>query len=269
MAMFGSNCCNDNLDSLIVASDICNRLGMDTISAGACVAFAIECFENGLITTEDTGGLEMKWGDHRAIVALTEMLGEARGLRRRPRRRRQDRRGEDRQGLRAVRHAHRRPGDRGPRPAGRLGLRHRLRRRPHSRPAQPRRRAAPAGPRHPEVDRDSARGPRGSTTRPAPTTCTPSAPWACASSSSARTRTPTSWWRRSRPSRAGRTSPREELLKTGERITNVRQAFNHARRPQGSVQVSRQDAGRAAQGGRVLAPASPSPTRRSTTSTSS
>ena len=39
MAMFGSNCCNDNLDSLIVASDICNRLGMDTISAGACVAF--------------------------------------------------------------------------------------------------------------------------------------------------------------------------------------------------------------------------------------
>ena len=80
MAMFGSNCCNDNLDSLIVASDICNRLGMDTISAGACVAFTMECFDRGLITAEDTGGLEMKWGDHRAIIALTEMIGRRQGL---------------------------------------------------------------------------------------------------------------------------------------------------------------------------------------------
>jgi aldehyde:ferredoxin oxidoreductase len=80
MAMFGSNLCNDNLDSLIVASDICNRLGMDTISAGACVAFAMECYENGLITQEDTGGFELKWGDHRTIVAFTEMIGRREGL---------------------------------------------------------------------------------------------------------------------------------------------------------------------------------------------
>jgi aldehyde:ferredoxin oxidoreductase len=80
MAMFGSNLCNDNLDSLIVASDICNRMGMDTISAGACVAFTIECFENGLITKEDTDGLEMRWGDHRAITALTEMIGSREGF---------------------------------------------------------------------------------------------------------------------------------------------------------------------------------------------
>jgi len=79
MAMFGSNLCNDNLDSLIVASDICNRLGVDTISVGACVAFTIECLENGILTPEETG-VEVKWGDHRAIVALTEMIGKREGF---------------------------------------------------------------------------------------------------------------------------------------------------------------------------------------------
>jgi aldehyde:ferredoxin oxidoreductase len=70
--MFGSNLGNDNLDSLIVLSDICNRLGTDTISTGSCVAFATECFENGIITEKDTGGLKLAWGDHKAIVALTQ-----------------------------------------------------------------------------------------------------------------------------------------------------------------------------------------------------
>jgi aldehyde:ferredoxin oxidoreductase len=79
MAMFGSNLCNDNLDSLIVASDICNRLGMDTISAGACVAFTLECLEKGLITRDDVG-LDIAWGDHRAIIALTEMIGRRQGF---------------------------------------------------------------------------------------------------------------------------------------------------------------------------------------------
>jgi aldehyde:ferredoxin oxidoreductase len=71
---------NDNLDSITVASDICNRQGLDTISAGACVAFAIECFENGIIGMEDTGGLAMTWGDHKAIVAMTEMLARREGF---------------------------------------------------------------------------------------------------------------------------------------------------------------------------------------------
>ena len=78
--MFGSNLCNDNLESIIMASDICNRLGLDTISAGACVAFTIECYENGILSAEDTGGLEIRWGDHQAIVALTEMIGRREGF---------------------------------------------------------------------------------------------------------------------------------------------------------------------------------------------
>jgi len=79
-AMFGSNLLNDNLESIIKANDICNRYGLDTISTGATVAFAIECYENGLITKEDTGGLELAWGDHAAIVQLTEMIARREGI---------------------------------------------------------------------------------------------------------------------------------------------------------------------------------------------
>jgi aldehyde:ferredoxin oxidoreductase len=80
VSMFGTNCLNDNLDSIIKANDICNRLGLDTISAGAVIAFAIECYENGVITKDDTDGIELTWGNHRSIVAMLEALGERRGF---------------------------------------------------------------------------------------------------------------------------------------------------------------------------------------------
>ena len=80
VSMFGTNCLNDNIESIIKANDICNRLGLDTISAGAVIAFAIECYENGIITTEDTDGIELTWGNHRAIIAMLEALGERKGF---------------------------------------------------------------------------------------------------------------------------------------------------------------------------------------------
>ena len=58
LAIFGSMCLNDNLESIIKANDICNRYGLDTISAGVTMAFAIDCYENGLITNKDTDGIE-------------------------------------------------------------------------------------------------------------------------------------------------------------------------------------------------------------------
>jgi aldehyde:ferredoxin oxidoreductase len=70
-AMFGTNCLNNNLESVIKAGDICDRHGIDTISAGAAIALAIECYEKGLITKADTDGIEMTWGNHKAIVAMT------------------------------------------------------------------------------------------------------------------------------------------------------------------------------------------------------
>ncbi len=80
LAMFGSNLLNDNLESIIKLNDICNRYGLDTISAGACIAFTIECYENGILTKKDTGGLEMTWGNTRAIVAMTEKLAKREGF---------------------------------------------------------------------------------------------------------------------------------------------------------------------------------------------
>jgi aldehyde:ferredoxin oxidoreductase len=79
-AMFGNNMLNDNVESLIKINDICNRYGVDTISAGATIAWAIECFQEGLLTTADTAGLELRWGDHAAIVEATQALAEGVGF---------------------------------------------------------------------------------------------------------------------------------------------------------------------------------------------
>ncbi len=80
LCMLGTNVLNDNVESIIKLSDICNRSGLDTISVGAVVAFAIGCFENGILTTHDTGGLELTWGNHQAIVALTEKIARREGI---------------------------------------------------------------------------------------------------------------------------------------------------------------------------------------------
>ncbi|MDD4875538.1 MAG: aldehyde ferredoxin oxidoreductase family protein [Dehalococcoidales bacterium] len=80
LCTFGAMCLNDNVDSIIMANDICNRYGLDTISAGCVIAFAIECYENGIITKEDTEGIELTWGNHKSIVAMTEKMAKREGL---------------------------------------------------------------------------------------------------------------------------------------------------------------------------------------------
>lgn len=80
IAMFGVNCLNNNIESIIKANDICNRYGLDTISVAAVIAMAIECYENGLITKADTDGIELTWGNHQAIVAMTEKLARREGF---------------------------------------------------------------------------------------------------------------------------------------------------------------------------------------------
>ena len=80
LASFGSNCLNDNTESIIKLNDICNRYGLDTISAGSAVAFAMECYERGLISVKDTGGIELRWGDAEAILAITEQMARREGF---------------------------------------------------------------------------------------------------------------------------------------------------------------------------------------------
>ena len=80
LASYGTMCLNDNFESIVKLNEICNRMGLDTISAGCTVAFAIECYENGLITKEDTGGIELKWGNAQAIVDITEKMATREGF---------------------------------------------------------------------------------------------------------------------------------------------------------------------------------------------
>jgi aldehyde:ferredoxin oxidoreductase len=80
VAMFGSDCGIDDPYAIAYASQLCNDYGADTISAGATMAFAIECFEKGLITKDDTGGIELAWGNADAMIALLEATLEREGF---------------------------------------------------------------------------------------------------------------------------------------------------------------------------------------------
>ncbi|HHE71770.1 MAG TPA: aldehyde ferredoxin oxidoreductase [Chloroflexi bacterium] len=77
---FGSNCGVDDLRAISKAHEICNAYGLDTISAGMAVSFAMECFENGLLTEADTDGLDLRFGNAKAMVEMTRRIAEREGL---------------------------------------------------------------------------------------------------------------------------------------------------------------------------------------------
>jgi len=80
LCTFGSYCGIRELAAIALLNQICNQYGIDTISCGATVAFAMECFENGLIGPGDTGGLELSFGNTEAVIRLVEMIGEREGF---------------------------------------------------------------------------------------------------------------------------------------------------------------------------------------------
>ena len=80
LGCFGSMLLIDDLAAICKANDICNRIGMDTISAGGTMAFAFECYEKGILTKKDTGGLELTWGNADALVRLTELIARRKGI---------------------------------------------------------------------------------------------------------------------------------------------------------------------------------------------
>ncbi len=71
---FGSNLQCDDLNAIAAMNDWCNRYTLDTISTTNVLAFAFECYEKGLITSDDTGGVELKWGDAEAILAMIHQI---------------------------------------------------------------------------------------------------------------------------------------------------------------------------------------------------
>jgi aldehyde:ferredoxin oxidoreductase len=77
---FGCLLLNDDLMSIFIINDLCNRAGIDTISTGGAVAFVIECFENGLLTKDDMDGLELKWGNSQAIIEIVKKIIKREGI---------------------------------------------------------------------------------------------------------------------------------------------------------------------------------------------
>jgi len=64
----------------VKANEVCDRLGMDTISAGNAIAFAMECYEKGIITKNDTEGIKLNFGNYEAIIALLRKIAYREGL---------------------------------------------------------------------------------------------------------------------------------------------------------------------------------------------
>ena len=77
---FGPLLLNGSLDSIYQLNEMFNRAGMDTISAGNTIAWAIECFENGVLSREQTDGLELRWGNTEEILTLAKNMIERRGF---------------------------------------------------------------------------------------------------------------------------------------------------------------------------------------------
>lgn len=77
---FGSNLQCDDLNAVTAMNDLCNRYTLDTISTSGVLAFAFECYEKGLLTSADTGGLELRWGDADAILAMIRQIAHRQGL---------------------------------------------------------------------------------------------------------------------------------------------------------------------------------------------
>jgi len=79
LCMTGTLCLNDDLESIIHFNDICNAYGLDTISVGSAIAFAIECYQNGILSKDDVG-IELRWGDGSAIVELAKKIAGREGI---------------------------------------------------------------------------------------------------------------------------------------------------------------------------------------------
>jgi aldehyde:ferredoxin oxidoreductase len=76
----GPFCGVDRLDAIIKAMDLCNYYGIDSISAGVIAGFAMDCYESGILTQKDFGGIDARFGNAEAMVKIVDMVGKREGL---------------------------------------------------------------------------------------------------------------------------------------------------------------------------------------------
>ncbi len=80
LAALGSDCGISDLKAVAKANELSNAYGLDTISCGAAIAFAMECFENGLLMRKDTGGIDLRFGNTSAMLQLVEQIALRKGF---------------------------------------------------------------------------------------------------------------------------------------------------------------------------------------------
>ncbi|HEY9054073.1 MAG TPA: aldehyde ferredoxin oxidoreductase family protein [Rectinemataceae bacterium] len=80
LSMLGPNLLIDDLGAVIAANELCNRLGLDTISAGGAIGFLMEAFERGETAGIDLGGIAPRWGDAKALLELVRLIGARDGV---------------------------------------------------------------------------------------------------------------------------------------------------------------------------------------------
>lgn len=80
VCMFGGMIMNDNYDTIHYINELLNRGGLDSISVGSVVAFAIECYENGILTQADTDDLELTWGNMESVIELVKKIIAREGI---------------------------------------------------------------------------------------------------------------------------------------------------------------------------------------------
>lgn len=76
----GGECMVDDLAAISKANELCNRYGLDTISTGTVIAFAMEAYEKGILTLQDTDGVNLIWGNGEALVEMVHKMGKREGI---------------------------------------------------------------------------------------------------------------------------------------------------------------------------------------------
>ena len=80
VGLIGALCGVSDFRAIIAGNSLCDEYGIDTMTVGNVIAYAMECFERGLFTLEDTGGMELRFGDGGAMVEMIRLIGEGEGF---------------------------------------------------------------------------------------------------------------------------------------------------------------------------------------------
>jgi aldehyde:ferredoxin oxidoreductase len=80
LSALGGRCWNGDLDAVLYCNDLCDKYGLDTTGVGGAIAFAMECYEKGLLTKADTEGIDLRWGDAEIMTEMVNKIARREGF---------------------------------------------------------------------------------------------------------------------------------------------------------------------------------------------